>query len=59
MWDWGTFLHYIYSPYLLVGAAISLGIVPRGVDVVETHVTSRQPLVHDEALLAAALRREL
>jgi polar amino acid transport system permease protein len=26
MWDWGTFLHYIYSPYLLVGAAISLGI---------------------------------
>ncbi len=26
MWDWGTFLHYIYSPYLLGGAAISLGI---------------------------------
>jgi polar amino acid transport system permease protein len=26
MWDWGTFLHYIYSPYLLSGAAISLGV---------------------------------
>jgi polar amino acid transport system permease protein len=26
MWDWGTFFHYIYSPYLLTGAAISLGI---------------------------------
>jgi polar amino acid transport system permease protein len=26
MWDWGTFLHYIYSPYLLTGAAISFGI---------------------------------
>jgi len=26
MWDWGTFLHYIHSPYLLTGAAISLAI---------------------------------
>src|SRR5947209_4011333 len=26
MWDWDTFLHYIYSPYLLTGAAISLGV---------------------------------
>jgi polar amino acid transport system permease protein len=24
MWDWSTFLHYIFSPYLLVGAGISL-----------------------------------
>ena len=24
MWDWSTFFHYIYSPYLLMGAAISL-----------------------------------
>jgi polar amino acid transport system permease protein len=26
MWDWTTFLHYIYSPYLLKGAGISLAI---------------------------------
>lgn len=26
MWDWGTFFHYIHSPYLLMGAAVSLGI---------------------------------
>lgn len=26
MWDWETFFRYIYSPYLLTGAAISLGI---------------------------------
>jgi len=25
MWDWASFLHYIHSPYLLTGAAISLG----------------------------------
>ena len=26
MWDWASFLHYIHSPYLLTGAAISLGL---------------------------------
>ncbi len=26
MWDWETFFHYIHSPYLLTGAAMSLGI---------------------------------
>lgn len=26
MWDWSTFFHYIYSPYLLMGAGISLAI---------------------------------
>jgi polar amino acid transport system permease protein len=26
MWDWSTFLHYIFSGYLLTGAAISLAI---------------------------------
>jgi uncharacterized cofD-like protein len=39
--------------------AISLGDVPRGVDVVETRLTSRQPLVHDEVLLAETLRSQL
>jgi uncharacterized cofD-like protein len=40
-------------------AAISLGDVPRGVDVVVVHLTARQPLVHDEMLLADALRSQL
>ncbi len=26
MWDWGTFFHYLYSPYLLKGAGISLAL---------------------------------
>ena len=26
MWDWAAFLHYLVSPYLAVGAAITLGI---------------------------------
>jgi len=26
MWDWSAFLHYIHSPYLLIGAGISLAI---------------------------------
>ena len=26
MWDWDAFLHYLHSPYLLKGAAISLGL---------------------------------
>jgi uncharacterized cofD-like protein len=40
-------------------AAIALGSVARGVDVLEAHLTSRQPLVHDEVLLAEALRSQL
>lgn len=26
MWDWGAFLHYLHSPYLLQGAGISLAL---------------------------------
>jgi len=26
IWDWAAFLHYLYSPYLLTGAAISLAL---------------------------------
>src|SRR5665213_425412 len=26
MWDWSTFFHYIFSPYLLMGAGISLAV---------------------------------
>ena len=26
MWDWDAFLHYLHSPYLLRGAAVSLGL---------------------------------
>ena len=26
MWDWGAFLHYLHSPYLLKGAAVTLGL---------------------------------
>jgi polar amino acid transport system permease protein len=26
VWDWGTFFHYLYSPYLLKGAGISLAL---------------------------------
>ena len=26
MWDWDTFFHYIHSPYMLMGAAVSLSI---------------------------------
>lgn len=26
LWDWTTFFHYLHSPYLLTGAAISLGL---------------------------------
>jgi uncharacterized cofD-like protein len=40
-------------------AAIALGDVPAGVNVVTAHLTSRHPLVHDESLLAKALRTEL
>ena len=40
-------------------AAIALGDVPAGVNVVMAHLTSRQPLVHDESLLAKALATEL
>jgi len=40
-------------------AAIALGEVPAGVDVVTARLTSRQPLVHDESLLAKALRTQL
>ena len=40
-------------------AAIALGEVPAGVDVVTARLTSRQPLVHDEALLAKALGNQL
>jgi uncharacterized cofD-like protein len=37
-------------------ASIALGDVPGGIDVVTACLTSRQPLVHDETLLARALR---
>lgn len=26
MWDWGAFFHYLHSPYLLKGAAVTLGL---------------------------------
>ena len=26
MWDWEAFLHYLWSPYLLKGAGISLAL---------------------------------
>ena len=26
MWDWGAFLHYLHSPYLLKGAGVSLAL---------------------------------
>jgi uncharacterized cofD-like protein len=39
--------------------AIALGEVPAGVEVVRAHLTSRQPLVHDESRLAEALRTQL
>jgi uncharacterized cofD-like protein len=39
--------------------AIALGDVPSGVEVLEVHLTTRQPLVHDESLLARALKSQI